>query len=87
VLPLLARHLNADHYVTYTYAVITIDRILFIKKGTQMLCVSNYICVTETLRSPFDHRFSQADIHDLAANLLNALLNKIEAASPPPDEM
>jgi exportin-2 (importin alpha re-exporter) len=64
VLPLLVRHLNADHYVTYTYAAITIDRILFIKKGTQLL-------------------FSQADIHDLAADLLNALLNKIEAAGPP----
>ncbi|KAG1888183.1 CAS/CSE protein [Suillus subluteus] len=38
VLPLLVRHLNADHYVTYTYAAITIDRILFIKKGTQLLC-------------------------------------------------
>jgi exportin-2 (importin alpha re-exporter) len=64
VLPLLVRHLNADHYVTYTYAAITIDRILFIKKGTQLL-------------------FSQADIHDLAADLLNALLNKIEAAGAP----
>ncbi|KAG2159252.1 CAS/CSE protein [Suillus bovinus] len=64
VLPLLVRHLNADHYVTYTYAAITIDRILYIKKGTQLL-------------------FSQADIHDLAADLLNALLNKIEAAGPP----
>jgi hypothetical protein len=39
--------------------------------GTQMLCDSNYICVAETLRSPFDHRFSQANIHDLAADLLN----------------
>ena len=46
-----------------------------------MLCV--YICVTETLHSPFDHRFSQADIHDLAFDLLNTLLNKIEAAGPP----
>ncbi|KAG1807455.1 CAS/CSE protein [Suillus subaureus] len=64
VLPLLVRHLNADHYVTYTYAAITIDRILFIKKGTQLL-------------------FSQADIHDLAADLFNALLSKIEAAGPP----
>ncbi|KAG1767590.1 CAS/CSE protein [Suillus placidus] len=64
VLPLLVRHLNADHYVTYTYAAITIDRILFIKKGTQLL-------------------FSQTDIHDLAADLLDALLNKIEAAGPP----
>ncbi|KAG0700788.1 CAS/CSE protein [Suillus ampliporus] len=64
VLPLLVRHLNANHYVTYTYAAITIDRILFIKKGTQLL-------------------FSQADIHDLAADLLNALLSKIEVAGAP----
>ncbi|KAF7294456.1 Importin N-terminal domain-containing protein [Mycena kentingensis (nom. inval.)] len=32
VLPLLARHLNSQNYVTYTYAAITIDRILSIRK-------------------------------------------------------
>ncbi|KAH7929305.1 Cse1-domain-containing protein [Leucogyrophana mollusca] len=64
VLPLLVRHLGSDNYVTYTYAAITIDRILFIKKGTQLL-------------------FSQADIHDFAPNLLNAILSKIEGAGTP----
>lgn len=81
VLPFLVRHLNSDNYVTYTYAAITIDRILFIKKGTQLLCVR--IQVVVILRSRSDLRFSQADIHDLAADLLNALLSKIEAAGPP----
>ncbi|TFK20990.1 importin alpha re-exporter [Coprinopsis marcescibilis] len=37
VLPLLARHLKSDNYVTYTYAAIAIDRILFIKQGGSLL--------------------------------------------------
>lgn len=81
MLPLLVRHLNSDNYVTYTYAAITIDRILFIKKGTQLL----YVRIKEALvlRSCSESRFSQTDIHDLAADLLDALLSKIEAAGPP----
>ena len=39
MLPLLIKHLTSDNYVAYTYAAITIDRILFIKKGTQLLSV------------------------------------------------
>ncbi|KAF8414909.1 Cse1-domain-containing protein [Boletus edulis BED1] len=38
VLPVLVKHLTSD-YVAYTYAAITIDRILFTKKGTQLLCI------------------------------------------------
>ncbi|KAI9569377.1 armadillo-type protein [Boletus coccyginus] len=64
VLPLLIKHLTSDNYVTYTYAAITIDRILFIKKGMQLL-------------------FTQADVHDFAADLLNAVLAKIEGAGTP----
>ncbi|KAL4253719.1 XPO2/CSE1 family protein [Abortiporus biennis] len=37
VLPLLVRHIGSDNYVCYTYAAITIERILFIKQGNQML--------------------------------------------------
>lgn len=37
VLPLLARHLRSENYVTYTYAAITIDRILFIKHSNTLL--------------------------------------------------
>lgn len=40
MLPLLIKHLTSDNYVAYTYAAITIDRILFIKKETQLLYVS-----------------------------------------------
>ncbi|EGN91830.1 hypothetical protein SERLA73DRAFT_100047 [Serpula lacrymans var. lacrymans S7.3] len=64
VLPLLVRHLGSPNYVTYTYAAITIDRILFIKQGNQLL-------------------FSQADIHDFASDLLDAILSKVEAAGTP----
>ncbi|KIJ59904.1 hypothetical protein HYDPIDRAFT_99775 [Hydnomerulius pinastri MD-312] len=64
VLPLLIKHLSSDNYVAYTYAAITIDRILFIKKGTQLM-------------------FSQADVHDFAADLLSAVLTKIEGAGTP----
>jgi exportin-2 (importin alpha re-exporter) len=37
VLPLLIRHLASNNYVSYSYAAITIERILFIKRGTSML--------------------------------------------------
>lgn len=39
VLPLLVQHLASDNYVCYTYAAISIERILFIKQGNQLLCV------------------------------------------------
>ncbi|KAF4612796.1 hypothetical protein D9613_011749 [Agrocybe pediades] len=64
VLPQLARHLRSDNYVTYTYAAITIDRILAIKQGNQLL-------------------FAQADIHDSALELIDALLSRIETARTP----
>ncbi|KAF9074712.1 importin alpha re-exporter [Rhodocollybia butyracea] len=37
VLPLLIKHLESDNYVTYTYAAITIDRVLSIRQSGQML--------------------------------------------------
>ncbi|KAF7976444.1 hypothetical protein HWV62_6681 [Athelia sp. TMB] len=37
VLPLLVRHLGSENYVCYTYAAITIDRVLFIKKNNKLL--------------------------------------------------
>ncbi|KAG6872821.1 hypothetical protein C0995_006303 [Termitomyces sp. Mi166 len=61
VLPLLAQHLRSMNYVTYTYAAITIDRILSIKQGNHLI-------------------FAQADIHDFAPNLVDALLTRIESA-------
>ncbi|KAG6820300.1 hypothetical protein H0H93_002564 [Arthromyces matolae] len=61
VLPLLVQHLNSTNYVTYTYAAITIDRILSIKQGNHLI-------------------FAQADIHEFAVNLVDALLTKIESA-------
>ncbi|KAF8188046.1 importin alpha re-exporter [Pholiota molesta] len=64
VLPLLTHHLRSDNYVTYTYAAITIDRILAIKQNNQLL-------------------FAQADIHDSALDLIDALLSRIEAARTP----
>ncbi|KAI6026014.1 CAS/CSE protein [Pisolithus marmoratus] len=64
VLPLLIKHLNSDNYVAYTYAAITIDRILSIKTGSQLM-------------------FSQTDVHDFAADLLGAILAKVEGAGTP----
>ncbi|KAG5641488.1 hypothetical protein DXG03_005099 [Asterophora parasitica] len=61
VLPSLARHLRSDNYVAYTYAAITIDRVLFIKQNNQLI-------------------FAQADIHEFAPDLVDALLSKIESA-------
>lgn len=37
VLPLLAQHLRSNNYVTYTYAAITIERVLFIKQNGKLL--------------------------------------------------
>ncbi|KAH8547636.1 putative importin-alpha export receptor [Umbelopsis sp. PMI_123] len=37
VFPLLVEHLKSDNYVVYTYSAVTIERILFIKKGNTML--------------------------------------------------
>jgi exportin-2 (importin alpha re-exporter) len=37
VLPLLVQHLQSTSYVAYTYAAITIERILFIKQGGRLL--------------------------------------------------
>ncbi|KAG8941852.1 importin-alpha export receptor [Tulasnella sp. 419] len=37
VLPLLVRHLASSNYVCYTYAAITIERVLFIKVNNQMM--------------------------------------------------
>jgi len=49
VLPLLVRHLGSENYVTYTYAAITIDRILFIKQGMQLLCVISSLLIYSVL--------------------------------------
>ena len=64
VLPLLVKHLGSDNYVCYTYAAISIERILFIKQGNQLL-------------------FAQADIHEVAPALIDALLKKVEQGATP----
>ncbi|ESK86419.1 importin-alpha export [Moniliophthora roreri MCA 2997] len=67
VLPLLVRHLKSDNYVTYTYAAITIERVLAIRGQpgqSQML-------------------FIQTDIHEISKELIEALLSKIEVAGTP----
>ncbi|KAI0933051.1 hypothetical protein AcW1_000014 [Taiwanofungus camphoratus] len=37
VFPLLVRYLDSENYVCYTYAAISIERILFIRQGTKLL--------------------------------------------------
>lgn len=80
VLPLLARHLESQNYVTYTYAAITIDRILFIKQGNQLLWV---VTIHHQSLAYFPPRFSQADIHDFAPQLIDVLLSRLEASTTP----
>ncbi|KAI8889248.1 Cse1-domain-containing protein [Backusella circina FSU 941] len=43
VFPLLVKHLESTNYVVYTYAAITIERILFIRHGKVMLFTSDDI--------------------------------------------
>lgn len=79
---MLVGHISSDNYVICTYAAITIDRVLFIKKENQLLYVRLSFVPSSSqidLYVTWD-RFSQADIHDLAPELLNTLLVKI--ASP-----
>ncbi|KIP01732.1 hypothetical protein PHLGIDRAFT_336871 [Phlebiopsis gigantea 11061_1 CR5-6] len=64
VLPMLVKHLGSDNYVCYTYAAISIERILFIKQGGRLL-------------------FTQADIHEFAPALIDALLKKVEQGATP----
>jgi exportin-2 (importin alpha re-exporter) len=74
----LVGHLASRNYVTYTYAAITIDRILSIRRDGANLFVVGIILYSAP--SNPTTRFAQADIHDLAPNLLAALLAKIESA-------
>ncbi|KAI0329277.1 Cse1-domain-containing protein [Cubamyces sp. BRFM 1775] len=64
VLPSLVRHLSSENYVCYTYAAISIERILFIRQGNQLM-------------------FASADIKDIAPQMLDALLSKVEKAPTP----
>ncbi|KAF8329082.1 Cse1-domain-containing protein [Cantharellus anzutake] len=48
VLPALIRHLSSSNYVSYTYAAVTIERILFIKRENHMLF--SQVDVAETAR-------------------------------------
>ncbi|KAG9044436.1 importin-alpha export receptor [Tulasnella sp. UAMH 9824] len=50
VLPLLVRHLGSSNYVCYTYAAITIERILFMKSGkTPMFNYTDIQSLTDTI--------------------------------------
>ncbi|KAK7018654.1 importin-alpha export receptor [Paramarasmius palmivorus] len=48
VLPLLARHLQSDNYVTYTYAAITIERVLAIRQPGQSQMLFTQTDIHET---------------------------------------
>ncbi|KZT24288.1 hypothetical protein NEOLEDRAFT_1179287 [Neolentinus lepideus HHB14362 ss-1] len=44
VLPLLQQHLKSENTVCYTYAAIAIERILFVRRGTELLFTRADIC-------------------------------------------
>lgn len=77
VLPLLIKHLDSDNYVTYTYAAITIDRILFIRQNGQLLCVRLSASVSRI--NPI-LSLLHADLHKLTYATL--LLNFLESCYP-----
>ena len=74
----------------YTYAAISIERILFIRQGNQLMCV---FCSPPSALLPFHGgvlitnnvrcRFASADIKDIAPQMLDALLAKVEKAPTP----
>ncbi|KAG8999003.1 importin-alpha export receptor [Tulasnella sp. JGI-2019a] len=70
VLPLLIRHLASSSYVCYTYAAITIERILFIKSGRVMMF--NHIDIqaftTEVLNALFERIASHVTPEKVAEN-------------------
>jgi exportin-2 (importin alpha re-exporter) len=82
VLPLLIRHVGSDNYVACTYAAITIERVLAIRQGVQILFVSSSfpICVEPDVDKC---SITQADIQEFAPNILNIILAKIESAGSP----
>lgn len=41
VFPSLVQHISSGNYVASTYAAIAIDRILFIKQGSHLMCAVN----------------------------------------------
>jgi hypothetical protein len=73
-------HLRSDNYVCYSYAAITIERILFIKQNNRLLYVGIILCYISSI---IILRFTQADIHGFANEILVALFDKIEAGNSP----
>lgn len=66
------RHLGSESYVCYTYAAITIDRVLFIKRGTQLLLVPvvYLVCLTDWLVVGVDsHKLISTISHPLYSML------------------
>lgn len=76
VLPLLVQHLNSPNSVIYSYAAITIERILFIK-GDNRQPLSVFACF------PANISFTSADVRPFAENILMALFTNIEKGGTP----
>jgi hypothetical protein len=81
--PLVA-HLRSGSYVAYTYAAITIERILIIKQDSGLLFVPPPLYKRSCCRRPHTPpSFTPADIHSIAPELLNTVLTKVESAGSP----
>ncbi|KAL1949825.1 hypothetical protein VTO73DRAFT_8706 [Trametes versicolor] len=59
VLPSLVRHLSSENYVCYTYAAISIERILFIRQGNQPMFST--VDVKEIAPQTLDALFSRVE--------------------------
>jgi len=82
VLPALIHHLSSSNYVSYSYAAITIERVLFIKRGNAMLYV-RIVIFAIFYRFTSVASFSQVDISDTAKPILIALFAKIRSGDTP----
>ncbi|KIO33067.1 hypothetical protein M407DRAFT_65856 [Tulasnella calospora MUT 4182] len=68
VLPLLVHHLDSLNYVCYTYAAITIERILFMKSGkTPMFNDTDIQALTDTILSALFVRILGGDLPEKVA--------------------
>lgn len=83
MLPQLLRHLASSNYVCYTYAATTIERILFIKRGSQLLFVVLFLSSYASASNVLTDRFTQEDVQGIASEILNTILTKIEASGTP----
>lgn len=80
VLPLLVPHLENPSFVIHTYAAMTIERVLFIKRDNKLLLVPP---IAPQTGLTVGHSFNQGDIRPFAESIIIALLKNVEKGATP----